>query len=323
MKISFNPAVYEHAARFTGRTPGEVSRDADLMFEGHRAAWLEYRHTPIVVGIDIYNLEAEAYGAHIEDPGDHGIPAIRQPLCTTLDDALELPPFDPARDGRLAMVIGVGRRLAAALPQADVRIPVAGPFSIGFNLLGIGQLCEATALRPTDVARWLMQLAENQTLFTKAVAAAGLDVTFFESAAAPPLLSPRQFHEVELPALRHILERTASVVGHPVPCIMGGNTYLILDDILSTGTGYVIANVETNQQAFVDRLCRTHPHVNVRINMDHRLVASKDHPAILREVDRILGIAAGRPNCMLGTGVLPFDTPPENIRLIKEYLNNE
>jgi uroporphyrinogen decarboxylase len=320
MKIPFNPSVYEHAARFTGRTPWEVSRDPDLMFEGHRAAYLEYRHTPIVVGIDIYNLEAEAYGATVAIPGPDGIPAIFDPLVSSLEEARRLPPFDPARDGRIAMVIEVGRRLAAALPQADVRIPLAGPFSIAFNLRGINQLCEDVATEPDAVAGWLMTLAENQAAFARAVVAAGLDVAFFESAAAPPLLSPRQFHQVELPALRHIMTLTASIAGHPVPCIMGGNTCLILDGILSTGTGYVVCNVETNQQRFVDRLCETHPHVNVRINMDPRIVACDDRAAIFAEVDRILAIAAGRPNCLMGTGCLPLETPPENIRLIREYL---
>jgi uroporphyrinogen decarboxylase len=322
MKIPFNPSVYEHAARFTGRTPWEVSRNPELMFEGHRAAWLQYRHTPIVVGIDIYNLEAEAYGAKVEAPGSGGIPAIREPLCSTLEDALSLPPYDPGRDGRIAMVIEVGRRLARELPDADVRIPVAGPFSVAFNLRGITQLCEDSALRPEDVARLLLRLAEHQARFARAVVAAGLDVAFFESAAAPPLLSPRQFHDLELPALKLILELTASAVGHPVPCIMGGNTVRILDDILATGTGYVVCNVETDQQKFVDRLCQTHPHVKVRINMDPGIVACNDPARILREVDRILAIAAGRPNCMMGTGCLPLETPPGNVDLIKSYLSN-
>ncbi len=322
MKIAFNPSVYEHAARFAGRSPWETSRDPELMFRGHRDAWLEYRHTPIILGIDIYNLEAEAYGASIEVPGADGIPAIRRPLFEALDEALEVAPFDPARDGRLAMVIDVGQRLKKELPQADVRIPVAGPFSIAFNLRGINRLCEDVAVRPADVARLLMRVAENQAVFTRAIVSAGLDVAFFESAAAPPLLSPRQFHEIELPALKRILEMTACVIGHPVPCIMGGNTALILDDILATGTGYVVCNVETNQRRFVESLCRTHPHVNVRINMDPRIVACRDPQAIFREVDRILDIAAGRPNCLMGTGCLPLETPPENIRLIKGYLAN-
>ncbi len=321
MRIPFNPSVYEHASRFVGETPYITSRDPELIFRGHRDAWLEYRHTPIVLGIDIYNLEAEAYGATISVPGGDGIPAIHTPLFSTLEDALEIKPFDPSRDGRLPMILDVGRRLKDALPEADVRIPVAGPFSLAFNLRGINQLCEDVALRPEDVARWLMILAENQTAFTRAILAAGLDVAFFESAAAPPLLSPRQFHNVELPALRRILSLTAAEAGHAVPCIMGGNTYRILDDILSTGTGYVVCNVETNQQAFVDRLCETHPHVNVRINMDPGIVACHEPARIYAEIDRILAIANGRPNCLMGTGCLPLETPPENVRLIREYIS--
>jgi hypothetical protein len=63
--MSFCPSVYEHAARVIGRTPGEVSRDGVLLSKGHIEAYRLYRHRPIVVGIDIYDLEAEAYGATV------------------------------------------------------------------------------------------------------------------------------------------------------------------------------------------------------------------------------------------------------------------
>ena len=111
-------------------------------------------------------------------------------------------PFDPERDGRIPMAIAVAQRLKKEFPQADVRIPVAGPFSIAFNLLGISPLCENAALRPEDTAALLMRLAENQAVLCRAVSRRGLDVAFFESAASPPMLSPRQFHELEMPALR-------------------------------------------------------------------------------------------------------------------------
>ena len=320
MKIPFAPAVYEHAARFTGRTPWEVSRDAELMFAGHRAAWLEYRHPTLAVGIDIYNLEAEAYGATVEMPDGDGIPSIHQPLLTNLDDGLKLPAFDSQRDGRVAMVIAVGQRLRRELPEADVRIPVSGPFSIAFNLLGINALCENAALEPEKTAQLLMRLAENQAGFCRAIATAGLDVTFFESAASPPMLSPAQFREQELPALKRILTIAGECVGHPVPCIMGGNTFPVLDDILSTGTSFLIANAETDQRAFVERVSRTHPQVKVRVNMDSVVVACHNQARICREVDRILEFAGNRPNCLLGTGALPFETPPENVRFIRDYV---
>lgn len=320
MKIPFTPAVYENAARFTGRTPYEVSRDPDLLYAGHRAAYLEYHHRPIAVGIDIYNLEAEAYGGKIAIPEGDGIPAIHEPLLNSIDEGLDLKPFDPQRAGRIAMAIAVGQRLKREFPEADVRIPVAGPFSIAFNLRGINGLCEAAALQPEETARFLMRLAENQTGFCRAVADAGLDIAFFESAASPPMLSPRQFHELELPALKRILEIAAECVGHPLPCIMGGNTYPILTDLLATGTSFLVSNVETNQKAFVEQVARTHPHVKIRVNMDPGIVACPNPERIYAEIDRILAFAGGRANCLLGTGALPFETPPENVRLIKEYV---
>jgi uroporphyrinogen decarboxylase len=217
------------------------------------------------------------------------------------------------------MVLAVAQRLKREFPDADVRIPVAGPFSIAFNLRGINDLCLDAALRPGDTAQMLMRLAENQAVLCRAVAAAGLDVAFFESAAAPPLLSPRQFHEVEMPALRRILVLAAECIGHPVPCIMGGNTFPILDDILSTGTNYLACNVETDQAAFVERVARTHPHVKIRVNLDPAVVACHEPERIYRAIDRVLDIVGGRPQCVMGTGAMPLETPPENIRLIRDY----
>ena len=320
MTIAFAPAVYEHAARFTGHTPWEVSRNAELLFAAHRAAWREYQHPSLTVGIDIYNLEAEAYGATVERPAGNGVPAIHLPLLASLDDGLTLRPFDPQQAGRVAMVIAVGQRLQRELPAADVRIPVAGPFSLAFNLLGINALCEEAALAPEKTAQFLMRLSENQAVFCGAIASAGLDIAFFESAAAPPLLSPQQFHDLELPALQRILARAAECVGHPVPCIMGGNTFPVVDDILATGTDFLVANVETDQRAFVEHVARVQPQVRVRVNMDAGVLVGTDPRRICREVDRILEFAGNQPHCLLGTGALPLETPPENIRFIRDYL---
>jgi uroporphyrinogen-III decarboxylase len=174
--------------------------------------------------------------------------------------------------------------------------------------------------RPGDVAGWLMQLAENQRVFCEAIIGAGLDVAFFESAAAPPLLSPKQFREVELPALKRVIAVAEAAVKHPVPCIMGGDTFRIYDELMSTGTGFVVCNVETDQARFLARARVEHPHVKVRVNMDPNIVTCADPKQIYREIDRILGITAGHPNCLMGTGCLPYETPRENVRLIREYL---
>ena len=135
-EVLFAPSIYEHAARVVGRTPWDVSRDADLMARAHIEAYRLYEHRPIVVGIDIYNLEAEAYGAKIEKPSGNGIPAITSHRYSTAKELRGLEPFDPRCDGRIPMVIDVAKRVAEECPDADVRVPLSGPFSLATNLMG-------------------------------------------------------------------------------------------------------------------------------------------------------------------------------------------
>jgi|YNPNPStandDraft_1061719.scaffolds.fasta_scaffold18232_2 uroporphyrinogen decarboxylase len=318
MKIAFSPSIYEHAAFLLGRTPWEVSRSAELLFQAHALAYRTYHHSPIVVGIDIYNLEAEAYGCTVERPGGHGIPAITRPLFHSLREARTLQPFDPATAGRLPQVIAAGRELRKAFPQARVCVPVSGPFSIAVSLRGLTGLLTEVGQSPQAVREFLMQLVEGQVRFGRAIVEAGLEVAFFESAAAPPLLSPRQFREVELPALKEALVRVGEVAGQPLPCIIGGDTEPILEEILSTGTRFVICPAETDAEAFLARLGQRQE-VQVRVNLDPRTVASGSRTEILAAVDRVLELAQGRPNILLGTGAVPYETPPENILLIRDY----
>ncbi len=38
-----------------------------------------------------------------------------------------------------------------------------------------------------------------------------------------------------------VFEHAARFIGHPVPCIIGGNTAPIVEAMLETGSGYLIA----------------------------------------------------------------------------------
>ena len=60
----------------------------------------------------------------------------------------------------------------------------------------------------------------------------------------------------------------------------------ILDELSSTDARFLVCNVETNHVAFVERL---------------------------------LEIVGARTNCVTGSGALPYERPPENVRLIREY----
>ena len=317
--MQFSPSVYEHAARVIGKSPWEVSRSAGLLAQGNIEAFRLYEHCPVVVGIDIYNLEAEAYGAPVEQPAAGGIPAIHRHPYSTTEELLNLEPLNPRTDGRIPMVIEAAKRVAHECPDADVRIPLAGPFSIATNLMGFeALLCEVHS-NPDSVVEVLHHLVTGQVKFCKEIAANGLDIAFFESAAAPPLLSPQQFKDIELAALRQTMEKTGAILGHPVPCVIGGDTAPILEAILETGTGYVCCPAETDQQLFMEKMSG-HPGVMVRINMDPRPMTAKNFEAVEKEVDRVLTLAENRQNVCIGTGCLPFETDPHVVLRTREYI---
>ncbi len=320
--MNLSPSVYEHAAAFLGRTLWDVSRDGELMFQAHAAAYECYRQTPIMPGIDIYNLEAEAYGAVVQEPSGAGIPAISKPTFASAGELSRLKPLNPHRDGRIPLLIDVAGRLARRFPEADIRVPVSGPFSIASNLVGFETLLYEVATNPQAVAATLLHLVDGQVAFAEAIQQAGVDVAFFESAACPPLLSPEQFRRIELPALASSMQRIGEVVGHAVPCIVGGNTAPVVEAMLETGTGYLVCPYETDQGAFMKKVWdRTN--VRIRVNSDVELISHGSREQIRADADRIIRLVGGRPNVCMGTGALPYDTPPENVLMLMEYVRDK
>jgi uroporphyrinogen decarboxylase len=319
MNIQFCPSVYEHAARVAGKTPWEVSRNGDLLSQAHIETYRLYNHRPIVVGIDIYNLEAEAYGATVAKPAGTGVPAISKHQFSTSKELINIEPFNPKTDGRIPMIIEAARRIADECPEADVRIPLSGPFSLATNLMGFENLLCEIHTDPDLVTRALNHLVTGQVEFCKEVVHQNLDIAFFESAATPPLLSPQDFKKIEFNALKETMEKTAAVVGHPVPCIMGGDTAPILDSILQTGTGYVCCPAGTDQKLFMD-IMKEHTDVMVRINMNPRPITSKNFGDVEKEVDRVFELANNREKVCIGTGCLPFETDPQAVLKTKEYI---
>jgi uroporphyrinogen decarboxylase len=320
--MNFFPAVYEHAAKVIGKTPWEVSRSKELMVKAHRAAFELYHHTPVVVGIDIYNLEPEAYGAKIAEPDGAGIPSPDAHLCEDAAAVLEIPEFDIGRSGRLRLVIDAACELKSLLPDAVVKVPVSGPFSLASNLCGLENLLCDALTEPETVEEVLKKLTDGQLRFCKAIAASGIGITFFESAATPPLVPPHMFRNLVLPALRGLIEGAAEFPGETVPCIIGGNTEPILEEMLSTGTQYVICPGETNQAAFMEKM-KQHPDVMVRINMNPAVFCSGDPAAARKEADRVMRLAGERKKVCLGSGVLPYEAVPETVLNVMDYVKGK
>jgi len=319
--MEISPSIYEHAAQLIGETPWRASRDGELLFQAHAAAYRTYHHAPIMPGIDIYNLEVEAYGAVIEEPIGDPIPAVKNHPLDRLEQIFDLPPLNAKTDGRIPMQIQAAKRLIETFPEAIIRVPISGPFSIASNLLGFGKIMFEVADRPELVRDALLHLVEGQLAFARGVKEAGVDITFFESAACPPMLSPKLFRQVELPALKKILGGMAEIIGRPIPCVIGGNTAPIVEAMLETGTSYLICPFETNQEAFLEKV-KDRLDVQIRINCDLRIISSGSREQIRREADRVMALCRKRPNSCLGTGALPYEASVDNVLYVMDYVRS-
>lgn len=322
LPIGFAPVVYEHAAAFVGLSPYQASRTIESLFRAHAAAYEFYWHRPIAVGIDVYNLEAEAFGAIVVDTGGGEVPSVDGPLVQTAAEISGLPDWDVATQSRFGLAFEAGALLKHRFPEADIRIPLGGPFSIAATLLGFDNLLCECLTDPQAVSRALAFLARKQVEVVKAAAAHGFGTVLFESAAAPPLLSPDLFRQLELPALRLYTQQ----ISPPPALILGGDALQVLDQLISLNPGFLICPAETDQTAFMEAL-RSRPEIGVRLNMNVSALMAADIKVAEQEADRVVAVArqtavTGR-RLLVGTGVLPLNADPERIRRLGKRITGD
>jgi uroporphyrinogen decarboxylase len=315
--MEFTPVVYEHAAKFIGRRPWEVSRSADLLVQAHAAAYAVYRHAPVVAGIDVYNVEAEAYGATVGASRENEVPSVMGELCKGAADICGLVWPDATRSGRFPLIMEAAARLKEECPGAEVRIPLSGPFSIACALVGFQGILTEVLTNPDAVAAALRHLAAGQVEVCRTFASSGFRVMFFDSAASPPIIAADSFKDVVLPALREMIAGARRFTNESPPLILGGDTTGILEDLLKTGTEYVICPAETDREAFME-IMKKYPSVTVRLNTPARLFASDDREALRTELKVLANLAGGRPATVLGSGVLPYDADPSMVRFAQD-----
>jgi len=318
----FVPAVYEHKAALIGRRPSEVCRDADMLVEALLKELEVYDPDAPVVGLDVYNVEAEALGCPVRYfDASNDVPAVAAPVIETPRDLDRMGLPDPERDGRMPLFLKAARRLHRLKgPDMIVRGAVTGPFSLACALAGTEELLVATSEAPGFVRKLVEFCAGVSAAYGRSFLAAGLDVVLFDSKASPGAASPRVFREFVLPAYRDIVVPALAGAGaRRIPLIIGGDTTPILEDLLRTGATQLLCDAGADLEAFKKR-CREERR-SFRVSVDARLVHRGPPAAIRAEGLRILEAAGGQPGFLFGCGVVAYDTPPENVLALREALD--
>lgn len=319
-RVPFIPAVYEQKAFLINDTPSRVARDADLF---HRALLTEhetYEADALVIGMDVYNLEAEALGSTVTyyEGDDTSIPGIGtgQHALEFGDDLSGLKVPDPRTDGRMPINLEVARRVADLHATVPVRGAVSGPISLALSLLGPEDFFMGTLDDPAYCQRVLEFCADVILTFGQAYLDAGVGVIMFDSQASPDLFSSAMYEKMVLPHTQRVIAGLRDAGETVCPLIIGGDTTRLADAYVRTGSRQILCDFPADWKTYA-RIC-SDQRLAVRRNISPSDIQNGDPDELAATAHRYLSEARGMPGFILGTAVLPFGTPTRNVLAIRD-----
>jgi uroporphyrinogen decarboxylase len=316
----FLPAIYEHKAWFIGSTPSAISRDANLLTRALLAEFEAVGPDALVVGVDVYNLEAEAAGCAVTfyEGDDTSIPGIKpgNHIIQVGDDLANAKVPNPLKDGRMPVNLEAARRVRHEVGSDYwLRGAISGPFSLAISLVGAETLYMACMDQPEWVQELLRYADRIIREFSKGYIDAGAELIIFDSQASPELLSPGMYEEIVLPITQDLAAWAATQGVRDVPLVIGGNTTRIAGLLARTGCNNLLCDftADFDQWAAVCRSAKKAMRRNLAPRFLETATPEQVHEAAALEVAR------GRdlPGFIMGTAVIPFGTPTANVLAVK------
>jgi uroporphyrinogen decarboxylase len=308
--------VYEHKGWFIGRTPSEVCRDGSLLLESVLAEYEVLRADAVVVGIDVYNVEAEACGCAVTyfSPPDTSIPSLApgSEIITGNQSPGGLVVPDPLGAGRMPLMIEATERARRAIgAETEVMGALSAPFSLAASLMGVSNLFMAMASEP-EAARSAIAFASDVVIaYGKAYAKRGLHAALFDSQATPGLISPRSYREFVLGPTQRVVRELKIGGMKYVPLVIGGNTDPIVEAYIETGGNYVLCDGGGSVKRFLPA-CRAARRA-FRRNIPAAFLLSASASEIESRAREEIASADGYEGFILGTGIVPYGIPTEKI----------
>jgi len=318
-RIPFMPTIFEHSAAFIGRTPSEAAMDEKLLEEAQVRAYEVYGHDSVIVGMDVYNIEAEALGCRVKYHGDRSVPGICSHPFKDYAEAGNIC-FSPDK-GRIAKILAAALNVKSRIGnEVNISVGISGPFSISAELLGFEAMILDILEDPGRVHSLLKAVLSFQKAYCAEILKIGAGIVIFESWAALPLVSPAMYREFAMPYEAGLIGFIKDIGEASAPLVIGGDTAPIVDDIISTGTTLLVADYKTDLSLFIRKAaCRN---LTVRGNIDPKLIERGPVDEIVRHAMNMTDKAGGYDGFVLGTGVLPYNTPMENVLAVRRYLES-
>lgn len=312
----FSPAIYEHKSALIGEAVAKTSSDATLLAAAIDAEMERYAPDYITVGIDIYNVEAEAIGSTVGSSTYDQCPDVESPLwdIEDLPEAFE-PPAIPGC-GRFQMMLDAAKEVRSRHSNVSVRVAATGPITLAAKLTDIQDLIVSLAMEDGHAERLLHFCHEVVMSWCQCVRAHNLDVILFDSMAAPPIFSPDFYERYALPLHKNLMAFLNDSGQQERELVIGGDTACIAKLLKQSGANILLCDYACEADAFQKALGDDS---NLHIRRNVSPVSLADNPVECAE--RLKGDLVKFTNPIIGTGILPYHFDPSKYATFKNQFS--
>ncbi|HLV10610.1 MAG TPA: uroporphyrinogen decarboxylase family protein [Halanaerobiales bacterium] len=321
-RVPFIPTIYEHAARLINKTPSEVARKEDLLVNSHIKAYKTYKHDLVVVGMDIYNVEAEALGCKVRYYEDESLPGIKSHILADNKNKLtniQLP--DHNKDGRMPLFLNAARRVRDEIgDEVLVSSSIIGPFTLACLLRGLENFI-FDMLTDESFARELLSFT------TKVISRYGSEfikrdvgISINDSFIAPPNLSPSLYNKFVFLEHKKLIRNLRSCGLDNISLISGGDTTSIAKMLIKTGTSLLLADSNADLDYFME--ISKEANIMLRGTVNPQIIEGGGEEKIREETKQLIEKGEKYGKFIVGCGVVSYSTSPKNLLKLKKAIND-
>ncbi|AUN03061.1 methylcobamide--CoM methyltransferase [Clostridium botulinum] len=236
-------------APFIGVTARDYYHSAQLMADLEIALFKRLRHDGVSISTSLRGV-AEAMGSKVGYP-EYGISYLIEPAINSIDEIESLKVVDPLKDGNLPTLLeAIKLTRDALMDKVDVGAAMSGPFSVAASVVGTENLLKWMIKYPKKVHTLMDIVAESNNRYIEEVAKLGVSIGFADPVSSTSLISPKQFREFSLPALKKNINKIKEKTGGAPGIHICGKSKELWEDVVNAGiSNFSIDNAEDLEEA--------------------------------------------------------------------------
>ena len=309
------------AAKETGYTMKEFREDPAKAADAFIQSVEKYDLDGIMIDFDT-TLMAGAIGVPVDYP-DQEPARIPKGLISSWDQLDDLQEVDLSKNERVQIWLETCRLIKAHFGN---EVFVRGncdqaPFSTASMVRGAQEWMLDLMIPDHEVVQLLEYCTKVSIQFIDLMVKTGVDmVSNGDSPAGPEMISPEMFRQFALPYEQKLVEAAHA---HNLPYVnhICGNTDLILEDMLMTGTDGLELDYKTNIHLILKHLGNKKLFIG---NIDPSGVLALGSRQLVKEKTfELLEVYKDSPRLVINAGcAIPANTPTENIKELVDTVHN-